>query len=133
MNARDAARHWAEAWQRGWEALDTSAIAALYAADAEYVSAPFRASEAPTAYLARAFAEESGVRAWFGDPIVDGDRAAVQWWAALTEDGREITLAGTSVLRFDARGLVVSQWDAWDEIAGRRERPPGWATRNTTA
>jgi hypothetical protein len=133
MNARDAARRWAETWRRGWESLDAPAIAELYAPGAEYISAPFRATEAPIAYVARAFAEESAVRAWFGDPIVDGDRAAVQWWAALDEDGREITLAGTSVLRFDAGGLVVSQWDAWDEATGHREPRPGWAERNTTA
>jgi hypothetical protein len=133
MDARDAARRWAETWQRAWEALDRPAVEALYAPDADYVSAPFRASEPPTAYLARAFAGESDVRARFGDPIVDDDRAAVQWWATLIEDGRAITLAGTSVLRFDARGVVVSQWDAWDEIEGHREPPAGWATRNTTA
>src|SRR5919108_6001347 len=130
METRDAARRWAQTWQRAWEALDAPAIGALYARDADDVGAPFRASEAPMSYVERAFAEESEVRAWFGDPIVDGDRAAVQWWATLTEDGRGITLAGTSVLRFDAQGLVVSQWDAWGELDGRREPPAGWATGN---
>jgi hypothetical protein len=133
MDTRDATRRWADTWRWAWEALDAPAIEALYAADVEYISAPFRDSEAPRDYLARAFGGEEGVRAWFGDPIVDGERAAVQWWAALTENGREITLAGTSVLRFDDRGLVVSQWDAWDEIAGRRDPPPGWGHRGGVA
>jgi hypothetical protein len=57
----------------------------------------------------------------------------VQWWAALTENEREITLAGTSVLRFDERGLVVWQWDAWDEMTGRRDPPPGWGHRGGLA
>jgi hypothetical protein len=133
METREAARRWAETWQRAWETLDVPAIEALYAPGTEYVSAPFRDPDAPIAYLRRVFAEESEVSPRFGDPIVDGDRAAVQWWAALREDGREITLAGTSVLRFDPEGLVVAQWDAWDEVAGRREPPAGWGTRNTTA
>jgi hypothetical protein len=90
-----------------------------------------RVSEPSHEYLVRAFGDEENVLAWFGDPIVEGDRGAVQWWATLTESGREITLGGTSVLRFDERGLVVSQWDAWDELDGRRGPPPEWGRRAT--
>lgn len=126
MDPHDAARRWAETWQRAWEALDAAPIEALYASDADYISAPFRESVAPREFLAHAFGDEHDVQAWFGDPIIDGDRAAVQWWATLTDNGREISLAGTSVLRFDAHGLVVSQWDAWDELAGRRDPSPGF-------
>jgi hypothetical protein len=69
------------------------------------------------------------VGAWFGEPVVDGDRAAVQWWAALVENDSEVTLAGTSVLRFDGEGLVVDEWDAWNMADGRREPPPGWTEK----
>ena len=61
---------------------------------------------------------------WTGAPIVDGDRAAISWWASLVEDGADATLAGTSVLRFDADGLIISQWDAWNVLAARRDPPP---------
>ena len=77
-------------------------------------------------YVTQAFAEEELVRAWVGKPVVDGDRAAIEWWAALTENGVETTLAGTSVLRFDAAGLVVEQRDTWNQADGRREPPDGW-------
>jgi hypothetical protein len=133
MSTDEAARRWAATWQRAWERLDAPAIEALYAENAEYVSAPFRESEPSRQYLARAFADETNVQAWFGDPIVEGDRAAVQWWAALTENGRDITLAGTSVLRFDGAGLVVSQWDAWNEASGRRAPHAGWGSRDGDA
>jgi hypothetical protein len=114
-------------WQRGWEAVDAAVIEALYAPDASYGSAPFREPHVgASAYLREAFPDESNVRAWFGEPIVDGDRAAVTWWATLTEAGKDITLAGTSVLRFNADGLVTSQWDAWDQLDGWREPPEGW-------
>jgi hypothetical protein len=58
------------------------------------------------------------------DPIVDGRRAAISWWASLIEDGAETTLAGTSVLVFDADGLVIEQWDAWNQLPHRSD-PPG--------
>ena len=53
---------------------------------------------------------------------MDGSRAAVDWWAVVTaKDGSVQSLAGTSLLRFDAEGLVVEQRDAWAELDGRQE------------
>ena len=125
-----AAAHWASTWQRCWEALDAEPIVALYAEDATFSSQPFREVYRRRAgvreYVEGAFGDESNVRAWFDEPIVNGDRAAVRWWAALREAGEEVTLAGTSALRFDADGLVVDQWDAWNMVAGRSEPPKGW-------
>ena len=43
MNTEDAARRWAETWERAWPAGDTDAIAALYADDATYRALAFRA------------------------------------------------------------------------------------------
>ncbi|MGI8999445.1 MAG: nuclear transport factor 2 family protein [Candidatus Limnocylindria bacterium] len=130
MNATEAAQRWAVTWQRAWEALDVEAIVALYATDVAFSSQPFRDAyrgrDGVRAYVSGAFADESGVRAWFGEPVVGGDRAAVEWWAALREVDVEVTLAGTSVLRFDVDGLVTEQRDAWNMIAGRQEPPAGW-------
>ena len=39
----------------------------------------------------------------------------------LAPDGSEESLAGTSLLRFDASGLVVEQLDAWASEPGRRD------------
>ena len=57
------------------------------------------------------------------EPIVNGDRASVSWWASLREEGADTTLAGTSVLRFDPDGLVVEQWDTWNVLRARRSPP----------
>ena len=54
------------------------------------------------------------------------DRAAVEWWAAVVENDAEITLAGVSVLRFDTAGLVLEQWDSWNQGEGLRKPPDGW-------
>ena len=122
-----AARRWADAWRRGWESLDPEAILACYADDAVLSTEPFREPYRGRAgvrdYVARVFGEEEDPRVWMAEPIVDGDRAAVSWWASLREEGRESTLAGTSVLRFDATGLVIEQWDTWNHIAERRDAP----------
>ena len=71
------------------------------------------------------FGEEADPSVWIGEPIVDGDRAAISWWASLREEGEDVTLAGTSVLRFDAAGLVIDQWDAWNRRPARGAPPAG--------
>ena len=65
----------------------------------------------------------------FGEPVEEGDRAAVEWWATLVlPDGEEQALAGCSVLRFDEQGLVVEARDYWHLEPGRREPPAGWGS-----
>ena len=130
MTTRDAARRWAETWQSAWEALDLVAIVALYAPDVllstEPFREPYRGQAGVRAYVGQAFAEEGDPHVWVSDPIVDGDRASISWWASLRENGADTTFAGTSVLRFDDAGQVVTQWDAWN-MHGERREPPDWS------
>jgi hypothetical protein len=128
VDGREAARLWAEAWKAGWEALDPEPILARYAPNAAHFTEPFREPSAGAsdvrAYVERVLAEEEDPRVWIGEPIVDGDRAAIAWWASLRENGADVTLAGTSVVRFDAAGLVVEQWDTWNQLPERRDPHP---------
>ena len=130
MTPADAARRWASAWKEGWESLDPEPIVALYAMNAllstEPFREPYRSRDGVREYVTQALGEEEDPRVWTSDPIVDGDRASISWWASLREDGADATLAGTSILRFDADGLVVEQWDAWNQLALRRD-PPRWS------
>ena len=100
---------WADTWARAWPAADVDAIASLYAEDAEFCSHPFRARQAPREYVTWAFRDQVDAECRFGTAIVAGDRAAVEWWAAITSADQTIEiLAGTSLLRFDSDGRVVS-------------------------
>jgi SnoaL-like domain len=113
VDTRQAAQRWAAVWEHGWREHDTAAISALYAEGAFWQQHPFRDPE--PGYLARVFAEEESARCRFGTPLVDGDQAAVPWSAQtrLTDGGSE-DLAGVSLLRFRADGLVVEQRDFWN-------------------
>jgi len=127
VETEEAARRWAEVWSRAWPEADVEAIGSLYAFDAVFYSHPFRERQGPADYVRWAFEDQAEAECRFGDPVVAGDRAAVDWWAVVTaRDGSLQTLAGTSLLRFDADGLVVEQRDAWGEEIGRRELPH-WA------
>lgn len=130
MDIEEAARRWAETWTRAWPAKDVEAISALYAEEAVYRALAFREPDRRLAgvrrYLSDNFGVEEELECWFGEPLAAGDRAAVQWWGTWLEDGRRLSMAGTSVLRFDDEGLVVDHRDYWNEV-DRRETPyPGW-------
>src|SRR3989442_10858522 len=103
MDAAAAARAWVDAWDRAWHALDPAPLAAVYSEDAVHRSHPFREPESPLDYARSAFAEEEGdAEIWWGEPLVNGDRAAVEWWAVVVENGEQTSLAGTSWLHFAA-------------------------------
>jgi ketosteroid isomerase-like protein len=127
MAAHSFARRWAEAYRVAWEAGDPAAAAALYRDDCVFRSAPFRRPEAPLAYTTRVFPEVRAEDVRFGEPVEEGDRAAVEWWAVLvTPDGEAQTIAGCSVLRFDDQGLVAEARDYWHVEPGRREPHDSW-------
>jgi nuclear transport factor 2 (NTF2) superfamily protein len=137
MEPIDAAARWALVWHDAWEARDTEAIVALYAPDVVFSTQAFRVPFVGRAgvrsYVAGAFDEEREPRVWVGIPIVTGSRAAIEWWAAVVENGTAMTLAGVSVLHFDADGLVTEQWDSWNQGEGLREPPQGWGRFDSNA
>jgi hypothetical protein len=91
------------------------------------VSHPFRDRQGAREYVAWAFDDQAAAECRFGAPVASGDRAAVDWWAAITaKDGPVETLAGTSLLRFSEIGLVIEQRDVWAGSEGRVELPV-WA------
>jgi nuclear transport factor 2 (NTF2) superfamily protein len=130
VDTEAAARRWAEVWREAWPARDADAIAALYAESASYRALAFRQPdlglEGVRSYLSRNFSVEQDVECWFGDPVVAGDRAAVEWWGSWLEDGTPLTLAGATVLRFDDDGLVIDHRDYWNELERREQPYPGW-------
>jgi hypothetical protein len=121
-----AVRRWIETWAYAWPAKDADAIAALYAADAAFRSQPFRDLQSPRAYVEWAFSEQDEAECWFGEPVVEGDRAAIEYWGIVRYEGRDGTIAGIAFVRFGADGLVVAQRDCWNAQEGRVEPPPGW-------
>jgi hypothetical protein len=120
----EGARAWVEAWKDGWARHEPDVIAARYAHDCRFRSAPFRPLEhgrgAPLAYATRSFAEERSARFTFDEPIVDPDgRAAVQYRAVITAPGGAAsTIHGVSLLRVGPDGLIAEHIDTWTELEG---------------
>ena len=130
MDLQNIAERWARTWESAWPAKDVEAIAALYADDATYRSHPMDGpvTGSARAYTLAQFAREKSVECRFGSPIQSGERAAVEWWASWLEDGREVSLAGVTVLRFDVDGRVMEHIDYWVHRDGRIQPFEGWGS-----
>ena len=122
-----AGRRGAKAYERAWRSGDGDAAAALYAEDCVFRSHPFRALEDARAYMRRVVPEAEASEVWFGQPVEDGDVAAVEYWALLVDaDGTESTIAGLHRMRFGADGLIAEARDYWHVEPGHRPPPPEW-------
>jgi ketosteroid isomerase-like protein len=128
--AQAAVRHWVEAWSRAWPTKDPGPVAELFEENAVFRSQPFREEHRGPAgvaeYAGWAFEEQEDVEFWFGEPVVGGDRAAVEYWAVITTADGDVTVAGAAFLRFAPDGRIEEQRDYWAEHRGRREPPVGW-------
>jgi ketosteroid isomerase-like protein len=125
-----AARRWVETYAHAWPSKDADAIAALYADDAAFRSQPFREThvgpDGARSYAEWTFSDQDEAECWFGDPIVSGDRAIVEYWGVVRYQGRNETIAGIAVIRFRPDGLVAEQHDYWNAHERRVEPLPGW-------
>jgi uncharacterized protein (TIGR02246 family) len=130
MESHAPADRWAATWTAAWKAHDVEAVVGLYAEDCVHRSTPFRpphvGRQAIRDYVAGAFAEEREVDdVRFGTPVVEGDRACVEYWATFTDQrGAAMTLAGCAIARFDGAGQVTEARDYWHLREGH-EAPPG--------
>jgi hypothetical protein len=77
-------------------------------------------------YTLQCFSEEEAVEPHFGHPVVEGDRAAVEYWTAMREDGFDLTLVGCIVMRFAADGRCAELRDVWTTSPGRLDPNADW-------
>jgi uncharacterized protein (TIGR02246 family) len=129
---------WIDAYAQAWRDKNAEAVAALFTPDASYqahpTGAPHQGREAIRTYWTRATVTQRQLDLRFGQPIVAGSRAAVEWWAVMRDpdwgpQGADdsVTLPGCLVLRFVPSGLCAALREYWNADFGRElAAPPGW-------
>jgi hypothetical protein len=126
MNAEE----WIAAYGQAWVGRDPEAVVRLFTEDATYRSSPFRSphvgADGIRDYWTRATSTQEELDLRFGNPVVDGRRAVVEWWAVMRDDGAWITLPGSLLLRFAPDGRCEELREYWHVEDGRHEPPPGW-------
>jgi ketosteroid isomerase-like protein len=121
---------WLDGYRRAWEQADTPAVLGLFTTDASYRSHPLRPAhtghDGVAAYWDRATADQQEVRVRFGDPIVDGDRVAVEFWTRMRAAGEPVTLVGCLLLTFAADGRCRALRECWNVAEALLDPPADW-------
>ena len=120
---------WVEELRLAWEQGDPARAGALFTVDANYHSHPFHpplvGRTAIEAYWEKATSTQSDVRVQMGTPVLEGDRAVVEWWTVMTDSGVQTTDAGALVLEFDG-DYCSNLREYWNMTEGHRDSPEGW-------
>jgi len=129
-SSRVAVNRWIRIYSKAWLKKDAKAIASLFTEDASYHSHPFRpvnqSRKSILDYTLGALDIGQVYEVRFGKPVVEGSRAAVEYWTTMKEKLEDVTLAGCIMLRFAKNGLCKELHDYWVLQTGRQQAPPNW-------
>ncbi len=121
---------WMDGYKAAWENRDPNAAAALFTEDSSYreepYAEPFVGRTGVRDYWTRVTATQEDIAFRYGTPVVEDDRAAVEWWVTMRNGGADVTLAGEFLLRFDEGGLCRELREYWHFSPGRQNPPAGW-------
>jgi hypothetical protein len=123
---------WLAGYRQAWVDRDPDAAAALFTEDSKYREEPY-ADAFPGAagvhdYWTRVTETQSDIEMDWGTPVVDGDRAAVEWWVRMTNGGTPVTLAGSMTLLFAGDGRCRELREYWHFAPEHKTPPEGWGS-----
>ena len=125
------ARAWLDRLGRAWSQRDPAAAADLFTVDARYQSNPFRPTlqgrSEIAGYWSSATESQADIEVSFGEPVIDGDRMAVEWWSVVMESGQPMTDAGGLFLTFE-NGRCSDLREYWNLTEGAVIVPEGWGS-----
>jgi SnoaL-like domain len=120
---------WMRALRSAWMDADPTAFGELFTEDALYQAHPFeeplRGRVAIIDYWLHETSGREDVEVRLSEPLLDGDRASVEWWAVSKTESAETTDAGCLVLDFT--GKRCSKLHEYWMLADHRVRlPENW-------
>jgi len=121
---------WLDNFGKVWRESDAEGAAALHPAHGVYrnspfMEKPFEGTDEIRAFWERALVGVSEIDFRYGVPVIQGDRAAVEWWVTEMNSGEPFTLAGIFLLTFEG-DLVVDFREAFVKQSGKHEPHENW-------
>jgi hypothetical protein len=138
--SKQTATNWMQGYLNAWETRDANAVVKLFTPHGVYQSIPgvpsqtFVGRKAIHKYWFDVTRPQSMVHGIQGQPIVSGDRAAIEIWVTFRDPvynpkgNHMITLLETNVVTFVRGGLASKNVEYWNIVPGVHSPPPGWGT-----
>jgi hypothetical protein len=127
---REKAVAYVESYGRSWESWDVERFIALHSEDVVYVAHPEETvvgREALRRYVQKEQTEQGTVSVRMGNPLIDGDRVAAEFWVTATKGNDEASIAGCFVAQLDeTTGLCTRFREYWFDLEGRIDAFDGW-------
>jgi ketosteroid isomerase-like protein len=127
---RENAVAFVEAYGRGWEDWDVSALVDLFSDDVVYVA---HATEemvlgraALADYMRKEAADQGQASVRMGSPVIDGDHVAAEFWVTRTNQGENWTTAGCFIARLGPDGRCTFFREYWFDVEGHTSAYEGW-------
>ena len=127
---REKAAAFVEGYGRCWESWDVSRFVDLFSDEIVYVAHPTQETvvgkEALRRYLRKEAVEQGEVSVRMGEPVVEGDRVAAEFWVTATSQGETATITGCLIARLDSDGRCGSFREYWFDEEGHTSAFEGW-------
>ena len=127
---RESAAAFVQGYGRSWENWDVAEFVDLFSDDVVYVAHPTQETvvgrEALGRYLRKEATEQGEVSVRMGEPVIEGDRVAAEFWVTATSEGGAATITGCFIGRLDSNGRCVSFREYWFDEEGHVSAFEGW-------
>lgn len=128
---RQAAAAFVDDYGRTWENWDFSGFVGLFSDDVVYVAHPTQETvagrSALEAYIRKEAIEQGDVSVRMGEPVIDGERVAGEFWVTAASSEREAgTITGCFVARLAPDGRCDRFREYWFDEEGFASAYEGW-------
>jgi hypothetical protein len=126
---RESAAAFVESYGRTWESWDVPGFVDLFSDGVVYVAHATQETvvgkTALASYLQKEAAEQGQVTVRMGNPVIDGDRVAAEFWVT-TIGGEPATIVGCLIARLAPDGRCAFFREYWFDVEGRVSAYEGW-------
>ena len=127
---RESAAAFVHRYGPTWGSWDGSGFVDLFSEDVAYVAHPTEETivgrAALDAYVRKEAIEQGEVSVRMGNPLVDGDRVAAEFWVTATSASGDATIAGCFIARIAEDGRCFQFREYWFDLEGHTGAYEGW-------
>jgi ketosteroid isomerase-like protein len=127
---RESAAAFVDRYGRAWESWDVPGFVDLFSDDVVYVAHATQETvvgrTALANYLRKEEAEQGQVSVRMGNPVIEGDHVAAEFWVTATSGSEAATIAGCFVARLEPDGRCAYFREYWFDVEGHASAYEGW-------